>query len=52
LDASRNNFLAAVYMDKQETGLALVDISTGEFMAAQGKDDFLNRVYARINLQK
>jgi DNA mismatch repair protein MutS len=31
LDAARNNFLAAVYIAKNDFGLALLDLSTGDF---------------------
>ena len=31
LDASRNNYIAAVYEDRQGYGLAFADVSTGEF---------------------
>ncbi len=33
LDSSRNNFLAALYMVNTDIGLALLDLSTGVFMA-------------------
>jgi DNA mismatch repair protein MutS len=33
LDASRNNFLATIYLADKDLGLALLDLSTGEFMA-------------------
>jgi DNA mismatch repair protein MutS len=35
LDARHNNFLAAVHRDKNRFGLALVDVSTGEFRVAE-----------------
>jgi DNA mismatch repair protein MutS len=38
LDHKKNNFLAAVYIDKseQDHGIAFLDISTGEFLVSQG----------------
>ncbi len=33
LDAGRNNYLAAVFIDRDQTGLAFCDVSTGEFQA-------------------
>ena len=36
LDNKENNFLAAVHIDKQAVGLALLDVSTGEFYIAEG----------------
>lgn len=42
-----NNYLAAVYFsnDKDETiGLSLLDISTGEFLVAEGKQDYIDKL--------
>ena len=36
LSAKENNFLAAIHIEKKYVGLALLDISTGEFLCAQG----------------
>lgn len=36
LSARTNNFLAALHVDGPQLGLALVDVSTGEFFAAEG----------------
>lgn len=36
LNNRENNFLAAVHFDRQAIGVAFLDISTGEFMAARG----------------
>ena len=36
LKSNSNNFLAAIHLDKKDGGLALLDVSTGEFMVAQG----------------
>ncbi len=36
LDNKRNNFLATVYFQEQRAGLALLDISTGEFLGSEG----------------
>jgi DNA mismatch repair protein MutS len=41
LEARQSNFLAAVVMDKQAIGVAFLDISTGEFLVAQGSTDFI-----------
>lgn len=35
-DAKNNVFLAAVYFNKTEAGLALLDLSTGEFLTTEG----------------
>lgn len=39
LEAGKNNYLAAVYLQKQGTGLSLLDISTGEFYLTEGTWD-------------
>lgn len=36
LDGSNNNYLAALYFEKGNWGVAFLDISTGEFLVAQG----------------
>ncbi|MBP5510033.1 MAG: DNA mismatch repair protein MutS [Kiritimatiellae bacterium] len=38
LDAARNNYLASVYAGKQGMGLALLDLSTGTFIAEKTED--------------
>ncbi len=38
LNARRNNFLAAVVVEKKHWGLAYADISTGEFLTVQASD--------------
>jgi len=36
LEEDQNNYLAAVIIDKDRMGLALTDVSTGEFLAGEG----------------
>ena len=36
LEHKKNNFLATVHFDKKEAGVSFLDVSTGEFMVAQG----------------
>src|SRR5690606_9748232 len=36
LNSKKNNFLLAVHRDKEMYGLALVDVSTGEFLVSEG----------------
>lgn len=36
LNHQQNNFLASIHFDKENGGLALCDVSTGEFLVAQG----------------
>ena len=43
LNHKENNFLAAVHLAKETCGLALLDISTGEFLAAEGSLDSIDK---------
>ncbi len=43
LDHKSNNYLAAVYFEKQKAGLALVDISTGEFFVTEGDAGYISK---------
>lgn len=44
LNHRENNFLACVHFDKQLTGVAFLDISTGEFMLAEGTSDYVDKL--------
>lgn len=45
LDGRRNNYLAAVHFGKDDQlGLSLLDISTGEFLAAQGNAGYVDKM--------
>ncbi|MBY0426685.1 MAG: DNA mismatch repair protein MutS, partial [Cytophagales bacterium] len=44
LDVRRNNYLASVYFTDIILGIALLDISTGEFYTAQGSKDYVEKV--------
>src|SRR5688500_936990 len=44
LDLSSNNFLAAVHVDHEHYGLAFLDISTGEFFAAEGDKEYADKL--------
>lgn len=44
LDNKRNNFLAAIHFDKKESGIALLDVSTGEFMLSQGSREYIEKL--------
>ena len=44
LENKSNNFLAALHMGEQEHGLALLDISTGEFLVAQGNLEYIDKL--------
>jgi DNA mismatch repair protein MutS len=44
LSHKENNFLAAVHIDHQATGLALLDVSTGEFLVAEGTSEHIEQL--------
>jgi len=44
LDHKTNNFLAAIYFHKDTAGLALLDISTGEFLTAEGTMPYIEKL--------
>ena len=48
LDNRRNNFLAAVAMSPRPWGVAFLDISTGEFMTAEGSPDHVGKLLAKF----
>lgn len=44
LEQKKNNFLCAVHFTKGQHGIAFIDVSTGEFLVAQGNDEYINKV--------
>ncbi len=44
LDNRENNFLASIYMDQRISGIAFLDISTGEFLTSQGDQSFVDKL--------
>lgn len=44
LSYKENNFLAAVHFGKTACGVAFLDISTGEFMTAEGPFDYIDKL--------
>ena len=44
LNYKENNFLAAVYFGKASCGVAFLDISTGEFLTAEGPFDYVDKL--------
>ena len=44
LNYKENNFLAAVYFGKASCGVAFLDISTGEFLTAEGPFDYIDKL--------
>lgn len=44
LDLKENNFLACIHLLPKTSGVAFLDISTGEFMVAQGSNDYIEKL--------
>lgn len=44
LDQRKNNFLASVFIENGEGGVAFLDLSTGEFLVATGSLDYLDKL--------
>ncbi|MDE6140298.1 MAG: DNA mismatch repair protein MutS [Alistipes sp.] len=44
-----NTYLAAVYFGRQTTGVAFLDVSTGEFYAAEGDDAFVDKLISNLS---
>ncbi|MFV0366737.1 MAG: DNA mismatch repair protein MutS [Mangrovibacterium sp.] len=49
LENRENNFLASVFMHKNEAGVAFLDISTGEFFTAQGSHDYIDKLLSSFS---
>ncbi len=41
LNSKSNNFLAAIHFNKNQLGIAFLDISTGEFLVAEGNEEYI-----------
>lgn len=46
LTARENNFLAAVHFGATSVGVAFLDISTGEFLTAEGTTEYIDKLLA------
>ncbi|RIH66356.1 DNA mismatch repair protein MutS [Mariniphaga sediminis] len=44
LENRENNFLASVHFDKKMAGVAFMDISTGEFLTAEGNYEYIDKL--------
>lgn len=49
LSSKENNFLAAVYFGNRTCGLAFLDISTGEFLCAEGTTEYVDKLLANFS---
>jgi DNA mismatch repair protein MutS len=44
LQSKSNNFLASVYFGKKNLGVSFLDVSTGEFLTAQGNEEYIDKL--------
>ena len=44
LDNRENNFLAGIYMERKYAGISFLDISTGEFLTAEGNFEYIDKL--------
>ena len=44
LEHSSNNFLAAIHFNNEKLGIAFLDISTGEFFATEGNQEYVDKL--------
>jgi DNA mismatch repair protein MutS len=48
LNHKENNFLACVHIDKHIAGVAFLDISTGEFLTAEGTFEYIDKLLSNF----
>lgn len=44
LHSKSNNFLASVYFGRKTIGISFLDVSTGEFLTAQGNEEYIDKL--------
>jgi DNA mismatch repair protein MutS len=44
LQSKNNNFLASVYFGRKTLGVSFLDVSTGEFLTAQGNEEYIDKL--------
>jgi len=49
LETKKNNFLAAVFYGKKKIGISFLDISTGEFLVAEGAADYVGKLLQSLS---
>ncbi len=49
LHSKTNNFLASIYFGKKSIGISFLDVSTGEFLTAQGTEDYIDKLLQNFN---
>lgn len=49
LQAKVNNFLASIYFANKNIGVSFLDVSTGEFLVAQGNVEYIDKLLQNFN---
>lgn len=49
LEHNENNFLCAIHFQKKQIGIALLDISTGEFLVSEGNKDDIDKLLSNFS---
>ncbi|WP_281237971.1 DNA mismatch repair protein MutS [Flavobacterium praedii] len=49
LQSKTNNFLAAIYFTNKTIGVSFLDVSTGEFLTAQGNAEYIDKLLQNFN---
>ncbi len=49
LQSKTNNFLCAVHFGKKGYGVGFLDVSTGEFLTAQGSEEYVDKLLQNFN---
>ncbi len=49
LQSKSNNFLASIYFGKKQLGVSFLDVSTGEFLTAQGNEEYIDKLLQNFN---
>ena len=49
LHSKSNNFLASVSFGKKNLGVSFLDVSTGEFLTAQGNEEYIDKLLQNFN---
>lgn len=49
LNHKENNFLCAIHFAKNDLGISLLDISTGEFMVAEGTKEYIDKLLTNFS---
>ena len=49
LQSKTNNFLASIYFTNKSIGISFLDVSTGEFLTAQGNAEYIDKLLQNFN---